>query len=51
MGTVGSLRAVSGLDDVTNGLLPIWAGKLLFVGYGLLFAAGAARFTMRRDIA
>ncbi len=50
-GAAGSLRTVSGLDGVSNGLLPMWAGGLLFVCYGLVFAAGAARFTMRRDVA
>jgi len=34
----------------TGGLLPVWAGGLVFVAYGVVFAAAGTRFTMRRDI-
>ncbi len=37
--------------SITNGtLLPMWAGGLLLAAYGLVFAAVATRFTIRRDI-
>jgi ABC-type transport system involved in multi-copper enzyme maturation permease subunit len=39
------------LDGVSrHGLLPMWGGAVLFVAYGLLFAAGGTRFIMRRDV-
>jgi ABC-type transport system involved in multi-copper enzyme maturation permease subunit len=42
--------AAAALQSVGGGLLPMWAGALLFTGYGLLFAAGGTRFIMRRDV-
>jgi hypothetical protein len=28
----------------------MWAGAVLFLAYGLAFAAAGTRFTMRRDV-
>jgi ABC-type transport system involved in multi-copper enzyme maturation permease subunit len=43
--------AAAALDGASrDGLLPMWGGAVLFVAYGLLFAAGGTRFTMRRDV-
>jgi ABC-2 type transport system permease protein len=43
--------AAAALDGVSrDGLLPMWGGAVLFVAYGLLFAAGGTRFIMRRDV-
>jgi len=33
-----------------DGLLPMWGGALLFVGYGVAFAVAGTRFTIRRDV-
>ena len=33
-----------------DGLLPMWGGALLFVAYGVAFAAAGTRFTIRRDV-
>jgi len=46
----GAAAALTGAA-ITNGeLLPMWAGGLLLAAYGLVFAALATRFTVRRDI-
>lgn len=48
----GAESALTGAANraASNGLLPMWAGALLLVGYGVLFAVGGTRFTMRRDV-
>jgi ABC-type transport system involved in multi-copper enzyme maturation permease subunit len=46
---VGSSAALAGAS--IHGLLPMWAGAVLFLAYGLAFAAAGTRFTMRRDVA
>jgi ABC-2 type transport system permease protein len=48
----GAAAALSGAANraASGGLLPMWAGALLFAGYGVAFAVGGSRFTMRRDI-
>ena len=33
-----------------HGLLPMWAGAVVFLAYGLAFAAAGTRFTMRCDV-
>lgn len=33
-----------------GGLLPMWAGGLLFAAYGLAFAMAGTRFVLRRDV-
>ena len=45
---VGTSAALAG--ESIHGLLPMWAGAVLFLGYGLAFAAAGTRFTVRRDI-
>jgi hypothetical protein len=47
--------AAAALDGAANrvasgGLLPMWAGAVLLAGYGLVFAVGGTRFSMRRDV-
>jgi ABC-2 type transport system permease protein len=43
--------AAAALTGATNrAALPMWAGALLFAGYGLVFAVAGTRFTMRRDV-
>jgi ABC-2 type transport system permease protein len=48
----GAAAALTGVANraASGGLLPMWAGALLLVGYGLVFAVSGARFTMRRDV-
>jgi ABC-type transport system involved in multi-copper enzyme maturation permease subunit len=45
---VGSSAALSGNP---GHWLPMWGGALVFVAYGLAFAAAGTRFTIRRDVA
>jgi ABC-2 type transport system permease protein len=45
---LGATAALAGASN--HGLLPMWAGAALFVAYGLAFAVGGTRFTMRRDV-
>jgi ABC-2 type transport system permease protein len=45
---LGSTAALAGVSQ--HGLLPMWAGAVLFLAYGLAFAAAGTRFTMRRDV-
>ena len=47
----GAVAALTGVTTENGGLLPMWAGALLFAAYGLAFAAAGTRFVMRRDIA
>jgi ABC-type transport system involved in multi-copper enzyme maturation permease subunit len=44
---VGSSAALAG---ASGHWLPMWGGALLFLAYGLAFAAAGTRFTMRRDV-
>jgi hypothetical protein len=46
----GAASALTSVATAHGGLLPMWAGGLLFAAYGLAFAAAGARFVMRRDI-
>jgi ABC-2 type transport system permease protein len=48
----GAAAALTGEANraASGGMLPMWAGALLFAGYGLVFAVGGTRFTIRRDI-
>jgi ABC-2 type transport system permease protein len=48
----GAADALTGAANraASGGMLPMWAGALLFAGYGLVFAIGGTRFTIRRDI-
>lgn len=47
----GAAKAVSGWNLDGGGLLPVWAGGLLFVGYTLLVAVAANAVTAHRDVA
>lgn len=47
----GALSAMTGVATVNGGLLPGWAGALVFAGYGLLFAFLGTSFIQRRDVA
>jgi hypothetical protein len=48
----GAAAALTGAANraASGGMLPMWAGALLFAGYGLAVAAAGTRFTMRRDV-
>ena len=46
----GAASALTSVATTHGGLLPMWAGGLLFAAYGLAFAAAGVRFTMSRDI-
>ena len=43
--------AMTGGAPQASHLLPMWAGALLFAGYGLAFAAAGTKSIVRRDIA
>lgn len=45
----GAAGAMSGSSTYSN-LLPAWAAALVFVGYGIAFAAAGSRFVLRRDV-
>jgi hypothetical protein len=47
----GASSALTEVATAEGGLLPMWAGALVFAGYGLAFAAAGTRFVLRRDIA
>ncbi len=47
----GAVAALTGVTTENGGLLSMWAGALLFAGYGLAFAAAGTRLVLRRDIA
>jgi ABC-type transport system involved in multi-copper enzyme maturation permease subunit len=47
----GAVAALTGAATRDGGLLPMWAGGLLFAAYGLGFAATGSRFVLRRDVA
>jgi ABC-type transport system involved in multi-copper enzyme maturation permease subunit len=52
---IGRWTALGAAAALTNQqandrLLPMWGGALLFVAYGVAFAAAGSRFTMRRDV-
>jgi ABC-2 type transport system permease protein len=46
----GAAAAMSGTTGLNGGLLPMWAGALVFAAYGLAFAAAGTWFITRRDI-
>lgn len=39
---------MSGSSTYSN-LLPGWAAAIVFIGYGLAFAAAGSRFVLQRD--
>ena len=45
----GAAAALTG--NSSGRFLPMWGGAVLFVAYGLAFAAAGTRFTLRRDVA
>ena len=45
---LGATAALAGVSS--HGRLPMWAGAVIFLAYGLAFAAAGTRFTMRRDV-
>jgi hypothetical protein len=47
----GAVAALTGVTTENGELLSMWAGALLFAGYGLAFAAAGTRLVLRRDIA
>jgi hypothetical protein len=46
----GAASAMSGVRSVSGSALPLWAGALVFAGYGLVFSAAGTRFLRSRDI-
>jgi len=46
----GAVAALTGVSTIEGGLLPMWAGALLFAAYGLAFAAAGTRLAVQRDI-
>lgn len=46
----GAVAALTS-SPTQGGLLPMWAGALVFTAYGLAFATAGARFVARRDVA
>ena len=44
------LGASAALSGQIGRFLPMWGGPVLFLAYGLAFAAAGTRFTMRRDV-
>jgi hypothetical protein len=47
----GAVAALTGVTTENGGLLSMWAGALLFAGYGLAFATAGTRLVLQRDIA
>lgn len=47
----GAASAMSGVSPASGSALPLWAGGLVFAGYGLAFSAAGNRFLGLRDIA
>lgn len=47
----GAVAALTGVATRDGGLLAMWAGAVLFAGYGLAFATAGTRFVLRRDVA
>ena len=47
----GAVAALTGVTTPNGGLLSMWAGALLFAGYGLAFATAGTRLVLQRDIA
>jgi ABC-2 type transport system permease protein len=46
----GASAAMTDVATPAGGLLPMWAGALLFTAYGLAFAAAGTELLVRRDI-
>ena len=46
----GAASAMSGVSPASGSALPLWAGALVFAGYGLVFSAVGSRFLRWRDI-
>jgi hypothetical protein len=47
----GAAAALSAASTANGGLLPMWGGALLFMAYGLVFAAFGAAVMVARDVA
>jgi ABC-2 type transport system permease protein len=47
----GASSALTEVATASDGMLPMWAGALLFAAYGVAFAAAGTRLVLRRDIA
>jgi ABC-2 type transport system permease protein len=47
----GASTALTGVATLNGGLLPVWGAALLFLGYGVAFAAGGLQTVTRRDVA
>ena len=45
----GAAGAMSGSSTYSD-LLPVWAAAIVFIAYGLAFAAAGSRFVVRRDV-
>jgi ABC-2 type transport system permease protein len=46
----GAASALTGVETPNGGLLPMWAGVLVFAGYAFAFSAIGTRFVVRRDV-
>jgi hypothetical protein len=46
----GASAAMTDAATPAGGLLPMWAGALLFTAYGLAFAAAGTQLLVRRDV-
>jgi ABC-2 type transport system permease protein len=46
----GASAAMTDVATPAGGLLPMWAGALLFIAYGLAFAAAGTHLLVRRDV-
>jgi ABC-2 type transport system permease protein len=46
----GAESAMTGVATANGGMLPVWAGALVFTGYALAFAAAGTRLVRRRDV-
>jgi ABC-2 type transport system permease protein len=46
----GASAAMTEVATPAGGLLPMWAGALLFAAYGLVFATAGTRLIVRRDV-
>jgi ABC-2 type transport system permease protein len=46
----GAAAALARADNPAGGLLPMWAGGILLLGYAIAFAAAGTRFVLARDV-
>lgn len=47
----GASAALTETATANGGMLPMWAGALVFAGYGMAFAAAGTALVLRRDVA